>query len=128
MNTASVAAAAIPASLVLISGSGLLAVRSAVRRGYAVVLSGPSLRFEPSRPLALAAAEAVTAAVPAGRTMTRRQAAAALGVGEKRVLSLGRSGDLEEIPQGPGRAVLVTAESVERLLAASAPVPPQEVA
>ena len=47
MNTASIAATAIPASLVLISGSGLLAMKSAVRKGCTVTL-GVTFKLAPA--------------------------------------------------------------------------------
>lgn len=93
--------------------------------GPLAAAAAPRLRLTPNR-VPVPAAEAALRG--SGEAMTRRQAADVLGVGEKRVLSLGRSGDLKEIPQGPGRAVLVTAESVERLLAEQASSQPQEVA
>ena len=53
----------------------------------------------------------------AGEAMTRREAAGLLGLSERDVRALGKSGVLAEIPQG-GRATLVTAASVGRLKAA----------
>lgn len=67
---------------------------------------------------------APTAAAPPGEAMTRRDAAALLGVGERDVRALGKAGVLAERPQG-GRATLVTSESVERLRAAAKPPEPQ---
>jgi hypothetical protein len=69
-------------------------------------------------------AAAVTALPVAGEAMTRRDAAALLGVGERDVRALGKAGVLAERPQG-GRATLVTSESVERLRAAAKPPEPQ---
>jgi hypothetical protein len=111
MNTAEIAAAAIPAALVLSSGIICATVRGATRSGYSITFAGPSLRFEPLRLPALAAAEAVTQLLAAGEAMTRRDAAGLLGIGERDVRALGKSGVLTEVRQG-GRATLVTTESV----------------
>jgi hypothetical protein len=111
MNTADVISIAVSSSAVLCAGTLCVTARAALSRGYSVQLTGPSLRFEPSRLPALAAAEAVTQPLAAGEAMTRRDAAGLLGIGERDVRALGKSGVLAEVRQG-GRATLVTTESV----------------